>query len=106
MGDMVIVGYRPKPGMEADLEALTRDHVPLLRRLGLATERPALAMRSKTGVIIEVFEWRDGAIAEAHSHPDVQALWARYAAVCDYTPLGDLPEAKDLFASFEPIDLT
>ena len=30
MGDMVIVAYRPKPGKEADLLALTRDHVPAL----------------------------------------------------------------------------
>ena len=105
MGDMVIVGYRPKPGREAELLALTLDHVAALRRLGLATDRPALAMRSRTGVIVEVFEWCDGAIARAHQHPDVQAMWSAYGAVCDYVPLKDLPEAADLFAQFEPIDL-
>jgi hypothetical protein len=105
LGDMVIVGYRPKPGRESDLLALTRDHVPALRRLGLATERPALAMRSKDGVIVEVFEWRDGAITRAHENPEVQAMWERYGAVCDYVPLNELPEAKDMFAQFEPIEL-
>ena len=49
MGDMVIVAYRPKAGREDDLLALTRTHVPELRRLGFATERPPLAMRSEDG---------------------------------------------------------
>ena len=105
MGDMVIVGYRPKPGCEADLLQLTREHVPALRALGLASERPTLAMKSKDGVIVEVFEWKDGAIATAHENPDVLAMWSRYAAVCDYVPLHDLPETKEMFAQFEPIDL-
>jgi hypothetical protein len=105
MGDMVIVGYRPKPGREADLLALVRDHVPELRRLGLATDRPTLAMRAVDGTIVEVFEWRDGAIASAHENPDVLAMWGRFAAACDYVPLTELPETKDKFAQFEPIDL-
>ncbi len=105
MGDMVIVAYRPKAGREDDLLALTRDHVPELRRLGLATDRPALAMRSSGGIVVEVFEWRDGALATAHSSPEVLAMWDRYAAVCDYMPLKELPEAGDMFAQFEPIDL-
>ena len=105
MGDMVIVAYRPKAGSEDALMTLLRDHVPYLRQLGLVTERPALAMRSKDGVFVEVFEWEQGAIATAHEHPDVQALWARYAEVCDYVPLKELHEAAELFAHFEPIDL-
>jgi hypothetical protein len=32
-------------------------------------------------------------------------MWDRYAAVCDYVPLHELPEARDMFAQFEPIDL-
>lgn len=106
MGDMVIVAYRPKPGREDDLLELTRAHVPELRQLGLATDRATLAMRSKEGVIVEVFEWRNGAINAAHTNPDVLAMWERYAAVCEYVPLHELPEALDLFAQFQPIDLT
>ncbi len=105
MGDMVIVAYRPKPGQEAALLALVKDHVPFLRRHGLATDRPALAMRAADGTIVEVFEWRDGAIATAHGHPAVQALWGEYAAACDYVPLNSLAEAGALFAQFEPIAL-
>ncbi len=105
MGDMVIVAYRPNPGCEEALLALTREHVPILRALGLATDRAPLALRAKDGVIVEVFEWRPGAIAKAHDNPEVLAMWRRYDAVCEYMPLKDLSEAKDLFAQFEPIDL-
>ncbi|WP_174280649.1 hypothetical protein [Sphingomonas bacterium] len=106
MGDVVIVAYRPKPGKEDQLLALTRDHVPELRRFGLATDRAPIGMRSKQGVIIEIFEWQDGAIEAAHTHPEVLAMWERYGAVCDYVPLHELPEARDMFAQFEPIELS
>jgi hypothetical protein len=105
MGDMVIVGYRPKPGCDAALLDLVRTHVAELRTLGLATDRPALAMKAKDGTIVEVFEWCTGAIAKAHENPDVLAMWGRYAQVCDYVPLRDMPEAAQMFAEFEPIDL-
>jgi hypothetical protein len=104
MGEMVIAAYRPKPGCEAALLALTVEHIPYLRGLGLVTERATLAMRAKDGTILEVFEWRDGAIARAHEMPEIHAMWAKYGAVCDYVPLQGLSEAADLFAQFEPID--
>jgi hypothetical protein len=53
---IVIVAYRPKPGKEADLLQLTREHVPLLRAEGLVTDHPVTACRSTDGTIVEVFE--------------------------------------------------
>jgi hypothetical protein len=105
MGDMVIAAYRPRPGQEDALLNLVRDHVPDLRRWGLATDRHALAMRASCGTIIEVFEWHEGAIATAHQHPEVLAMWGRYAEVCEYVPLRDLAEAAQMFAQFAPIEL-
>ena len=105
MGDMVIAVYRPKAGREDELLTLVKHHVPLLRRLALATERPALAMRASNGEILEVFEWEAGAIATAHEHAEVQKLWAQYSEVCDYAPLQSLVEAQGPFAQFEPLDL-
>jgi hypothetical protein len=105
MGDMVIVAYRPKPGGEEALLALVRDHVPRLRRLGLATDRPNLAMRGQDGTLLEVFEWREGGIEAAHQLPEIHAMWAEYGAVCDFLTLRDLPEAVSLFAQFVPIDV-
>ena len=103
MADIVIVAYCPKPGCEAALTELLADHVPHLRRLGLATDRPATVMRAADGTMIEVFEWRDGAIQTAHSLPEIQQLWARYEAVCTYVSLRELPETAEMFATFLPV---
>lgn len=105
-GVMVIAVFKPLEGKEAELTQLTLEHVPILRRLGLATERPALAMRAKDGSIVEVFEWvSEEAIAAAHSHPEVLAMWQRYEACCTYKTLADLAEASQMFPGYEPIDL-
>jgi hypothetical protein len=102
---VVIVAYKPKPGKEADLLQLTREHVPLLRAEGLATDRPVTACQAKDGTVVEVFEWAPGAIERAHSNPVVLKLWERYAAACEIVPLASLSEASNMFASFTPLDL-
>lgn len=106
MGVMVIVAYRPRPGKEALLLELTREHVPILRGQGLATERPAYAMRAADGTIIEVFEWvSKEAIQSAHTNPVVLKMWERYAEACEYVPLTSVKECGDMFAAFEPVEL-
>lgn len=106
MGHFVIVCYRPKPGKEAALVQLVRDHVPRLRKEGLVTEREGYAMRAKDGTIVEVFEWKSvKATEEAHSNPAVQQMWKEFGEVCDYDMIGNLPEAKQMFSGFEAIDL-
>ena len=102
---IVIVAYKPKPGKEADLLQLTREHVPLLRAEGLATGHPVTACQARDGTIVEVFEWADGGVQRAHTNPVVMKLWERYAAACDIVPLTSLPEASTMFASFTPLDL-
>lgn len=105
MGLMVIVAYRPRPGKEALLLELTKEHLPILRSQGLVTDRPSYAMRAGDGTIIEVFEWKSKeATAAAHSNPVVLKMWERSDA-CEYIPLTNVNECSDLFAGFEPIDL-
>ena len=99
-----IVAYKPKPGKEAELMALTREHVPLLRREGLVTARPHVIATAADGTVIEVFEWAEGGLEKAHHHPGVSALWTHYSAVCDYVPLKTLDECGMPFANFVPVD--
>jgi hypothetical protein len=99
-----IVAYRPKPGKEAELLDLSMEHVPYLRSIGLATDRPPVIARSSDGTVIEVFEWVEGGIEKAHHHPDLQKMWARYSAACDYVPLNSLPETSQIFANFIPVE--
>lgn len=104
MGRIVIVAYRPKPGMEPALEALVMKHGSVLRREALVTDRPAWLMRGQGGVIVEVFEWLSAqSIERAHGNAAVQALWSEFAAVCDFVPIGQLPEAQAPFSEFEAL---
>ena len=102
MGIHVIVVYTPRPGKQGPLEREVAAHVPTLRRLGLATDEPSLALRSEDGSIVESFEWasRD-AMEGAHEHPDVVAMWHRFEVACSYGTLGDLPNANSVFAEFK-----
>ena len=107
MGVMVIACYRPKPGKEAEVLGLTRTHLPLLVREGLAENRPPLIGRAKDGTIVEVFVWKSPeAVKAAHANKAVGALWAKFGALADYRMVKDLAEAGDLFAEFEwtPLD--
>ena len=102
---LVILAYRPKPGKSDVLLAEVRDHHPLLRSEGLATDRKPIVMRGADGVIVEVFEWASrAAIEEAHANLRVQAMWGRFFACCDAVPLRQLAEAGQLFAEFTPIE--
>ena len=102
---IVIVAYKPKSGKEADLLQLTREHVPLLRAEGLATNYPVTACQAKDGTVVEVFEWAAGGVERAHTNTVVLKLWERYAAACDIVPLVSVPEASKMFSSFTPIEL-
>ncbi len=102
---IVVVAYRPKPGKEADLLQLTREHVPLLRAEGLATDHPVTVCQTKDGTVVEVFEWEAGGAQRAHTNPNVLKLWERYGVACDIVPLASLPESSTIFASFTPLVL-
>jgi uncharacterized protein (TIGR01244 family) len=102
----VIVGYRPKPGKDAALLALTRTHLARLYEQGLVTRKKSFVMRAVDGTLVEVFEWKSQrAIDEAHHNPAVVAMWSEYAEVCEYVPVGSLTEAAQLFSGFESLDL-
>lgn len=104
MGRIVIVACRPRPGRVADLLKLIAGHLPLLRAEGLVTSRDGLVMQAADGTVVEVFEWASPeAIEAAHANPAVQALWRRYAEVCEYVPIASVPEAASLFSEFSPV---
>jgi len=105
--EIVIALYRPKPGREAELAAIVDTHVAELRELGLVTDRAPIVARSRRdGTIVEAFEWASAeAIARAHAHPAVQAIWERFAECAEYPTFGQLAEAGEMFAGFEPVSV-
>lgn len=104
MGSISVACYKPRPGREAALLELVRNHLPSLRAEGLVTERLPIVMRTADGTIVEIFEWvSQEAIAGAHTNPMVLELWKRFEAVCWYETPSNLPEFQNMFQHFEPI---
>ena len=104
MERVVIAAYRPKPGKAEALRALMHTHLPRLREQGLVTDRESILMQASDGTFVEVFEWKSKqAIEAAHRNPAVLAMWDEYAQVCDYVPIGSVPEAQQLFSEFTPV---
>ncbi|HWC63624.1 MAG TPA: hypothetical protein VG501_08375 [Rhizomicrobium sp.] len=98
MGILVICSYRPKS--EA-ARRLMDDHVPLLHKHGLVTERTAIRGAGRNGEWVEIFEW----VSEEKSRaapgiPEIGAHWKTMAEVMDFVPLASLPESRKPFARF------
>lgn len=101
---IVIVGYKPLPGTETNLSKLIATHIPRLREEGLVSEREPIVMQAKDGTIIEVFGWASKeAIERAHTNPVVQKMWAEFSKVCEYVPVGNIEEMKQMFSEFSPV---
>ena len=102
---IVIFGYKPKPGKESALELLMESHVSRLRDEGLVSDRESIVMKSKDGIIVEIFEWKSKeAIESAHSNKEVLKMWQEYSEVCEYVPIGGITESNELFSEFTPLN--
>ncbi|MEZ6235493.1 MAG: antibiotic biosynthesis monooxygenase [Phycisphaerales bacterium] len=104
MGLISVAAFRPRAGQEAALTRVLDDRLPLLRSLGLATERGEVRMRSADGVVVSVSEWASQeAVDRAHQTPEVHELWARFDACSTFVRLRELGEAGEMFATFEAV---
>src|SRR2546430_16599938 len=98
MGVFVIAAYRPKKGKERLLRDVLKDHLPILGKEGLVTDRPPYLMRAADGTFVEVFEWKSpAAIEAAHGNSAVQAMGGRFVEACTYECVLKLKEHKDTF---------
>lgn len=105
MGEFVIASYRPKPGKEAALLEILKEHLPILRGLGFATDRVCHLMKAEDGTFVEVFEWTSKeAVGKAHEHPVVLEMWKKFEDCCTYIPLSEIEETKGPFSHFKPVD--
>ena len=104
--EVVFALYKPLEGKDEELRRIIAQHLPVLRRLELITDRPAILARSKNGTYIEIFEWRTAESAGlAHHHPEVAKVWEAMGAVCDMPLLESLEEVKERFPHFVPVSL-
>lgn len=104
MGRISIVAFRPHPGKDDELKRVLASRLPLLRRLGLSTDRTNITMRATDGTLVDVSEWvDDSAIDRAHHTPEVLELWQRFDACSSYIKLDTLAESHQDFATFDAI---
>ena len=105
MGKVVIAAFSPKAGKEEELKQVIADRLPLLRQLGLATDRVNITMRAANGTILDVSEWVDDkAIERAHETPEVLELWQRFDACSEYVKLESLDDIRQEFATFDAVN--
>lgn len=104
-----IVAYRPKPGKEEELDALTLEHVPYLQQQGLATTRTPVIAKAADGYrhrSLRMGSWRHGKGPSARRRSgaldairrSLRLRPAEYAGRSKNT----LEEAKMMFANFTP----
>jgi hypothetical protein len=104
--EVVLALYKPHPGKDAELIQILKNHIPTLRRLELATDRPVVLVQTKNGSFLEIFEWSTAEAADlAHHHPEVAKVWEAIGKVADFTTLESLEEIKQPFPHFKPINL-
>jgi len=104
MGIIVIACFKPKEGKEKELLEVLKDHMPVLRKEGLVTDKECIVMKSENGSILEVFEWKSqDAINHAHENSNVLDLWKRFEDACTYETLSTLDESAKMFPGFDPV---
>jgi hypothetical protein len=82
MGRIAVVADRPRPGKEALLLELTREHLPVLREQGRALRTAQ----------------------SAHTNPALSKMWERYWDACECVPLATIKECGEMFGGFEPVE--
>ncbi len=74
----MIATFRPKPGSEAQLDAVLTKHWETLTRLGLVTHKERYAFRARDAegkpYVIEFLTWKDASIPD-NIPAEVMALW-------------------------------
>jgi len=103
---VVIAVYKPREGCRDHLHQTLHKHVPVLRKLGLVTDRAPLFLESIKGeAVLEIFEWvSEEAVERAHREERVQAIWEELGRYAEFSKLESLAEAADLFPHFRLTD--
>jgi len=102
---IVIVAYKPKSGKYDELQKLVEEHYFILKKEGLVSDRKPIIARSSDDEIVEIFGWKSSeSIAQAHENTIVQDLWKKFADICEYIPVANIRESKNLFSEFESLN--
>jgi hypothetical protein len=84
--ETVVVTYAPKPGTEADNEALVRAHFATVTKLHLVTRDAHVTYRDKDAagrpIVVDILTWKNHAIPD-NAPAELLAIWTKMEAACE-----------------------
>jgi hypothetical protein len=105
MAHTVLATFRVREDAVDRLGSLLDGHFETIGRIGFG-EGPSpvrlLAQEDDGPVLYEIFDWKEGAIAQAAQHPDVLTLWGAIEECCEARgdkPALDFPRVERLRAA-------
>jgi hypothetical protein len=104
MRHIALILYSPRKGREQELVDMLQNNIPVMRKLGLVTDREQIIARSKDGSILQVFEWkRDDSQDQAMAHPVCQDMWLKVGNISEFQKPVAVAEFNEVFSMFETI---
>jgi hypothetical protein len=105
--EYVICVYKPKPGMEKQLQDVLKKHLEVLVAAQLLASPDHLVMKSDTdGSYLEIIEWKsETAARHAHEDPSVTRIWSELGDCAEMVALKDIADAGVTFPHFRRVVL-
>lgn len=104
MAKIALIVYKPWKDKSKELIDSLLANIPVMRKLGLVTDREQIVAQSKDGCIIQIFEWREEASEEqAMAHPVVQEMWMKVSKMSEFKKPMDIAEFQEQLSKFDTI---
>jgi hypothetical protein len=104
MRHIALILYSPRKDREQELVEMLQNNIPVMRKLGLVTDREQIIARTKDGSILQVFEWKsEDSQDQAMAHPVCQEMWLKVGNISEFQKPAVLAEFNEVFSMFETL---
>jgi hypothetical protein len=104
MHHIALILYSPRKGRKQELIEMLQHNIPVMRKLGLVTDREQILAGTKDGSIIQIFEWKSQDSQEqAMAHPVVQEMWLKAGNISEFQKPAAVAEFNEVFSMFKTI---
>lgn len=104
MAQIALIVYKPWKEKSAELVASLLHNIPVMRKLGLVTDREQIIAQAKDGSILQIFEWiGEESEEQAMAHPVVQEMWIRVSKMCDFQKPMAVAEFQEQLSKFDTL---
>lgn len=104
MRHIALILYSPRKDREQELIEMLQQNIPVMRKLGLVTDREQILASTKDGSIIQLFEWKnDDSQEQAMAHPVCQEMWLKVGNISEFQKPTAVAEFNEVFSMFKTI---